>query len=344
MPHIINIPFPYETKNPRVRPKATPCYALTYPTIALCRACSSFGWGQMRIKHSDKGATLGIFVIPIFWGMGFPITHDAIEFVSPELYVFARFFVAMLLLLPFAWSRIRYASPKAIAGSFLLSILYIISFVSQAHALSHISSATTAFCVSLNILIVPFILLFAHKRKITVADMISVGLGIVAAYIILGGNLDNLSAGYLWGLLAALSIALSIVATGKFTESVHVDRVALVFWQLVFGTLLLSYVPAREGVAPLLAHNVWIAVIFMATFCSALALFLQTKFQNRVGNTRSSVIFNLDLLFACFFGFLNGESLTSNELLGCLLALFATMVEPSMQILKVRRPANEEIC
>ena len=54
----------------------------------------------------------------------------------------------------------------------------------------------------------------------------------------------------------------------------------------------------------------------------------------RVGSTRTSVIFNLDLVFASLFGLLNKEPLSSAQVVGGAIIFLASMLESTQSLLK----------
>ncbi|MER7910892.1 DMT family transporter [Streptomyces sp. NPDC096068] len=281
-------------------------------------------------KRHDRVALLAIFAIPLIWGIGFPLTHNAVAVVDPGLYAFARSLVATVALLPFALPVALRASRKAVLGGLVLGLFSALNIVSQSYALHYLSSASTAFCVTMCIVFIPFVSAALGQGWPSKVDLASVVVGVVGAFIVLGPDLDDISVGYLWGGLAAFAIAMTISIIGKLTsepESGQVDRLALGFFQVLFGTLALLYFPFQRDLAPLTETKVWIAIVFMGVMSTALAIYLQTRYQRRVGSARTSVIFNLDLVFASLFGLVNRESLSLSQIFGGAVIFLASMLE-----------------
>lgn len=279
-------------------------------------------------RGSDRVALLAIFAIPLIWGIGFPLTHNAVAEIDPGLYAFARSLVATAALAPFALPVALRANRRTLIGGLVLGVFSAINMMSQSYALSYLSSASTAFCVTMSIAFIPFVMLLLGQGWPSRMDLASVGVGIVGAFIVLGTHLDHISVGYAWGGVAAFAIAVNICVIGKLTSQPgKVDRMALAFFQLLFGSLALLYFPFHYRLAPLGHTKVWIAVCFMGVMSTALAIFLQTRFQRRVGSARTSVIFNLDLVFASLFGLINGESLTVSQIAGGSVIFLASMLE-----------------
>lgn len=281
-------------------------------------------------RSRDRVALLAIFAIPLIWGIGFPLTHNAVAVVDPGLYAFARSLVATVALLPIALPVALRASRKALLGGLVLGLFSALNIVSLSYALHYLSSASTAFCATMSIAFIPFVSAALGQGWPSRVDLASVVVGIVGAFIVLGPDLDDVSVGYLWGGLAAFAIAMTISIIGKLTsepESGQVDRLALGFFQVLFGTVALFYFPFRRDLAPLTDTKVWIAIVFMGVMSTAVAIYLQTRFQRRVGSARTAVIFNLDLVFASLFGLVNRESLSLSQIFGGAVIFLASMLE-----------------
>ena len=286
-------------------------------------------------KPRDRAAFWAILSIPFIWGIGFPLTHNAVAHINPGLYAFSRSLVATVTLLPFAVPHLRKTDRRTLLAGLVLGVFSALNVVSQSYALSHLTSASTAFCITLNILFIPFIMMAIRGGKPSRLDLASVALGLLGIYIILGPNLDHFSVGYVWGGLAAFAIAMNICLVGKLTsKGSEINRLALGFYQLLFATLALVYFPFHQSLAPVARTEVWIAIGFMGMFSTALAVYLQTRFQQRVGSTRTSVIFNLDLVFASLFGLLNREPLSTAQVMGGAVAFLASMLESTQSLLK----------
>ncbi len=94
---------------------------------------------------------------------------------------------------------------------------------------------------------------------------------------------------------------------------------------------------SSESWQPLTNITVWGAVLYMGILSTALAIFLQINFQKQVGATRTSLIFNLDLVSASIFGMVNKEPLYANQILGGLAIFIAAMLEPIINLRKNKK-------
>ncbi len=292
------------------------------------------------VSNADRKALFAIFLIPIIWGIGFPLTHNAVQNINPGLYAFFRALIATAALLPLAFKHLTTSNKKTIVGGALLGLFSALNTLGQSYALKDLSSATTAFLVTLNIVFIPFVFYAISKIKPSFVDILSVVIGVLGAYIILGPTFNNFSTGYLWGGLAAFSIAMTIALVGKITENQEkepVNRVLLSFYQIFFCMIFLLYFPITKNWEPMINPKVWGAIIYMGVFSTALAVFLQITYQKQVGATRTSIIFNLDLVFASLFGLVNKEPLYTHQIIGGLTIFIAAMIEPIVDFIKKSR-------
>jgi len=285
----------------------------------------------------NKVAFWAIFIIPIFWGIGFPLTHNAVAAFNPGLFAFYRQAVATICLLPFALWSFKKINQKIIFGGFFLGICNTFSIVSQSYALSTINSAMTAFFITLNIIFVPFLAIIFRVAGLKLIDIIVVLLGVISILVTFNGHLNSISRGDLFGLLAAFSIAMNIVIIQVMTKHESMNRLLLSFFSVMFGMFFLSYFPASYAYRGLFSDiTIWGAIIYQGAISTALAVVLQMLFQKKVGPTRTAVILNLDLVFASLFGLINGEWLTLSQVLGGIIALFASFFQDLFPLFKNR--------
>jgi drug/metabolite transporter (DMT)-like permease len=210
-------------------------------------------------------------------------------------------------------------------GGFFIGFWSTLNMVAQSFALSTISSAMTAFFVTLNILFVPFLLFGFGLSRLKIVDIVAVILGLISIFVIFHGSLSGIKKGDLFGLLAAFSIAMNIVTIYIVTKNQAVNRLLLAFVSMAFGVVFLSYFPFLSSQKLLVEPKVWGALLYQGCISTALAYLLQMTFQGKVGETRTAIILNLDLVFASLFGLLNGESLTLSQIIGGGIALFASI-------------------
>ena len=281
---------------------------------------------------TDWKAIGAMLLIPLIWGIGFPLTHNAVSDVEPGVYIFGRYLIALLVITPFALKFGIRISTKTLIASVTIGVMQMGSAFFQAKALQTISSAETAFCVCLSAAIIA-VYEFCYYRRIPVGDAVAVVLSLLGVALMSGLYLNGLGIGYLYGLIAAFCISAAIMITGVLSRLLDVSRFTLVFWQLLAGTLIMSYWPVTHGLSGMFKMHVIVAVLFAGVFVSAVCLFIQVTWQRRITDTQTALIFNMDLVFASLFGLINGESISVWQSSGCVMMMLAISAAPVMQML-----------
>ncbi len=292
---------------------------------------------------NNKKATLFIFIVPIVWGLGFTLTHNAVIVVNPGLFTFYRQLTASICLLPFALPYFKQINRQVLFWAFTLGLLTLSSVLCQAFALMTLSSAQIAFFVTLNILFVPFLAGLFQVAKLKLIDMGAVVIGIISVLITFGGTLGNFGVGGLLGLGASLSIALSIVTVSIMVKKCSANRMLLTFLSIAFGAILLIPFPIYYTIPDQINHSsIWSTILFQGCISTAVAYFIQMKFQRDVGTTKTALILNLDLFFAGIFGLINGEALSTAQIIGGCVAFIASVFPDIVEILKkyIKRSAD----
>ena len=308
------------------------------------------------LKDTNKVALVVIFCIPILWGLGFVVTHNAVGSIHAGVYAFLRTLVTFLVLLPFTIKGIFKAGNshqnrnRNIATGFLFGLLICLQILGHSHALVTLPSATAAFIVSLNVVLVVGLSLLIQGKRPNKLDITAIVLGLVGAYFILNPSMQPLTIGYAWAGLAALAIALMILLIGHISalgldgdsQHSHQDQQQnrrrnqqqFIFFQSLFCMLLLSYYPLNFSIPDFTQVQVWLAILYMGVFATALTTLAQVKFQSVVGNTRAALIFNLDVVFASLFALLNGEHFTLYQAVGGVLIFAASIVHSLYQFIQ----------
>ncbi|MCE0492901.1 DMT family transporter [Vibrio salinus] len=287
----------------------------------------------------DIKALLSLLLIPIFWGAGFPLTHNIVSNISPLAYIWGRMAIATIVILPFTWRFLTKIDRNTAVICLILGLLSTGSLVSQAIALKTLNSATTAFCVSLNVAFVPVVQFVFRIKKSSKVDSIAIILALIGTWVILGNDSSSMTSGYFWGILSALAIACSIVLTGKLSENIKVNRVTLVFYQLFFGSAVLSCSLSGGDIQSLGSAPVFLTILFVGVLSSAFCLFLQIKYQNRVGNIQTALILNMDLVFAVIFGLVNSENVSPEQLTGVIIMFSAICIGPLFSLMSNKKVA-----
>lgn len=284
----------------------------------------------------NKKSYYFIFLVPVLWGLAFPITHNAVAKIDAGTYAFLRSLIALIFISPFAIKYLFKVDKKLILFSLVFGFLIALQFVGQSNALRFLPSSATAFVISTNAILLIIFSSLLYRKIPNKIDVFAISLGVVGAFIILNPRLQEFNIGYGWAGLSALSISLSILLIGYtsfFKESSDSDKrvsdsFRFIFFHALFCVVFLSYYPLVNGIPKGLSLDIWLAVLYMGVFATVATTLIQIKFQNHVGNVRAALIYNLDVVFASIFGYLNHETMTTTQLVGGAIIFLASIAHP----------------
>ncbi len=285
----------------------------------------------MRKRYVAEAA---LVTAALFYGVTFPLVHDALDDITPFAYLVGRFGIATLLLAPVTIPALRARGPERrmlLRAGLTAGVILFGGYTTQTIGLQYTSPSTSAFLTGLYVIITPVIESAISRRP----PRPPVGAGIVIAtvglYLLTGADV-HLGRGELLTLACAVLFALHIVYIGAYANLLR----PMQFSALQIGAVaLLSVAPAAEqGVGSLSALAVF-AVVFTGIACSAVALPLQLWGQRRIPASRAALILLAEPVFAGVAGYVNGERLGVEQIAGAMAILAGILVSEFWP----RRPA-----
>jgi len=132
-------------------------------------------------------------------------------------------------------------------------------------------------------------------------------------------------------LLCAVSFAMHIISVGLYAKKV--DYVPLVIIQLTIVfvlCLLMAIIFERPALHLSYSFDVWWSIILTGVFATALAFYMQNRFQRYSTATKTAIIFSGEPIFAAVFAyFLLGEKVGLIAWAGGLLIIFGMIISQS---------------
>ena len=283
--------------------------------------------GRLRLL-----ADLSLLSVAIIWGATFVVVKESIETTPVFAYLFLRFGLAFLVLLPWVLTRRERIDSRAIRSGLLLGILYFGAFGTQTLGLSTIDASLSAFLTGLYVVFVPLLAWGIFRRRpgrfALYASLIALG----GLWLLTSPAGDvrqlRLGSGEWLTILCALLFALHIIATDHFTRLY--DTVVLVEVQLFTVSLLsalASWLTEPFTWPPAWEPSLILSLVITGILATAYALFIQTRMQRYTTPTRTAIIFAMEPVSAALFGiFFAGEHLTLLQGIGGVLIVAAMLL------------------
>ena len=277
-----------------------------------------------------KGIQAEIYLlgIVIIWGSTFAIIKGVLDQISPFTFLAYRFFLATLILYLIFWKRIKNIDSKILKKGSLIGIFLFLGYAFQTVGLKYTTATKAGFITGLSVVLVPIISHFFIKEKINRNSVIGVILAFIGLWFLNYSSSFSFNLGDFLVLLCAISFAMHIISVGLYTKKM--DYVPLVIVQLatVFVlSLLMALVFERPEIHLSYSPNVWWPIVLTGVFATALAFYMQNRFQRYSTATKTAIIFSGEPIFAAVFAYLLlGEKVGLIAWAGGLLIIFGMIV------------------
>ncbi|MAM04373.1 MAG: EamA family transporter, partial [Flavobacteriales bacterium] len=116
-------------------------------------------------------AQVGLVLTTLAWGATFVLVKDSLEYAKPFTFIFFRFIIATIAILPFIFLNkkrnfFNRINNSEIGFGLICGLLLFIGYAFQNFGLEITIPSKSAFITSISVLIVPIILVF-YKNEIT---------------------------------------------------------------------------------------------------------------------------------------------------------------------------------
>lgn len=274
-------------------------------------------------------ATLALVLVTAVWGSSFFLIRDLVDTVPPNDLSAIRFVIAAVAMLAIFGRRLVALTRRDVVTALLIGAVYGLAQLLQTYGLASTSASTSGFLTGLCVVLTPILALLLFGEQLPRVTWIAVALSAAGlAVLCFGGGegFAGLGTGELLTLASAGAYALQMIALSRYVSPEKADGMAVV---MMLGVALTCGVGglADGGIILPATPGGWAAIVWMALFAGALAMWAQAWAQSRMPATRAAIVMTLEPVFASVFAVLwGGESVTRTLLLGGGLILLAMLV------------------
>ncbi|QIL84030.1 EamA family transporter [Diaphorobacter sp. HDW4A] len=292
--------------------------------------------------RSERRGLVALLIVTVVWGTTFPAMKLLSGHLDALQIIWARFAIALAVLLPL-WHGMRSNERR---WGIALGALLFIAFWLQIEGLARTTSNRNAFVTGLNVLVVPILAMLVLGKRYGLALWAACGMALLGMTLMFHEN-DPWNLGDTLTLASTFFYAVYILALEECArrtakQPLRATRMAAAQAAVMFVAasilVVLRHGDIESALGPLLdlPTSSWIALAYLGVFASVMVVTLQAWGQQRVDAMRSAIIYGLEPVFAATVGwFLIGESLGLNGLLGAALivgALIVSQLQPPKEL------------
>lgn len=295
---------------------------------------------------------LCLLLAALIWGSAFIFQKMGMDHVGPFTFGFFRFTLGALALLPviFIYGKLnqKRSSPKEITpfknrmlllGGLQCGIASFIAGSLQQIGIMYTTAGKAGFITSLDIVIVPILLLFL-RRRVGIFTWLGVALAGFGLYLLCITDGFTIQLGDGLVIACAVGYSFQILLIDYYSDKV--DAIKLSFLQFLLSGLLSGvFMLILESTALQDIYDCAVPILYTAILEVSIAFTLQIVGQKDTPPAVAAIIMSLEAFFSAVCGALFlGEMMTSREMIGCALMLTAFIISqiPDKALFHKNRP------
>lgn len=262
---------------------------------------------------ADKAVRTDLILISVavIWGLGFPLTQNAINLgFSSAGAVAARFSVAAVALGAVFWREIKTMTRKDFIPGMFAGLLTVAGYMFQTVGIKYTTPSNNAFLSSTGVIMVPIFLALFFKDKPGRKHVISsIGCFVGAAVLTIGpGKGGGLNVGDLLTLLCAAVFSLQTIYIGRISGKISSGKLSFLMMSVSAFCALVYVFAAEKALFANVAFPISTlpTVLFLGLFASAYGFFGQSYAQKYAPATKASIILSTEGIFGSLFSVLLG--------------------------------------
>jgi len=285
--------------------------------------------GSQASQPSTALLTFILLMVPMLWGFGYPLIRASMGEIGAFQFLVYRFGIALIPLL-IVFRRSLKGLPLSVwRNGVVLGMTLATAYAALNLGLTYTTTVKAGFIMGFRVVLIPLLALtllrLPTSGRTWAATLISAaGVGVI--FLSTGTDLLTINRGDAIMLLTALAFAVHVLLIGRLLTAENMG--ALIVIQAGVVTVVGAlFIGALEGLT--LPHSPlhWFHLGATGLLSTALALWLQNRYQPMVSPGKAGIIYSSEPLFAGLFGFLYlGEQLAGAQWLGALLILAAMIL------------------
>jgi len=234
-------------------------------------------------------AALFLILVTLMWGTTFPLQKFVLADFSPFVFNAMRFWLA-------AFFSLFFTKRHVFKEGILLGLVLGAAYLTQTWGITLTTASKSGFLTSLYIVIVPFFAFLIEKEKVNGLQKLAFPIAVVGSYLLSGG-IKGLNAGDLLNILCGVFFALHMIMITRYSKKY--DEMSLITIQFILAALINTIAGIGSDWTP--SVMIMGSAVYMALFPALIAVVLQLKYQKKLGNNITVLIFVGEPVFSTIF-------------------------------------------
>ncbi len=286
-------------------------------------------------------AEIVLMIITLSWGLSFPLLKISLNFISPFLFLFLRFFITVTVFCFIYRSKLDLSRFIEWKNGIILGIFLFSGFAFQTIGLKFTTASKSAFITGTSLIVIPFAQYFILKLKPRPENIIGALIVLAGLYILSEAYFSDPNTGDVLTLISALSFAIYVVLLNKYTTESNFNYLAfgqfLTMSALSFVFVLIFEVFIYKEIFFYFDTVLLLTLFYTSVFSTLISIILITKYQRETTPLRASIIYNMEAVSAVFFSFIIlGEVLNFNQMTGAFIMIAGLVISEFYIYLKIK--------
>lgn len=276
----------------------------------------------MQTKREELLAIGALLLATSAWGGTFVVVKSAIAQMPLMDLMAWRWIIAVSVLVAIR-PRCLFVSRTTYLRGAAVGVTTFLGYLFQTIGLQTTSASVSGFITGMFVVFTPLLMWAFFRERLTASIWIAVllAMGGLASLSLRGWSFG---VGESWTLLGAFFWAGQIITLARWSTRENAYSMATI--QLGTAGILFIIGATPDGITMPPTQDVWIGILILSVFASAIAFSVQTWGQSHLDATRAAVIFSTEPIFAAIFGiWIGGDQITTRFLIGAAL-IFAAML------------------
>ena len=310
---------------------------------------------KKKNKKIDMLAKIGLFITAILWGSSLTVVKTAANTFTPNFILMVRFGLSAIILAIIFHKNIKESSKHDLKMGLIVGIFLFMAYFSQTLGVTYADPGRSAFLSSSYCVIVPFLSWLITKQRPDKFNIIAAFIAVVGIYFISksgvaeGSSIFDASKEMLLGdglallsglLFASHIVSVSILCKGK-------DPIVMTIYQFSSAAVLAALATfIFDGKLSISISNInpVLELLYLAIFCTTIALLLQNVGQKYTDESSSAIILGFESVFGILIPVILGiEKLTTYSIIGFILIFAAIIISETKLSFIIKNEESKEI-